>query len=192
MADDTAPAGPGPTINPTVNEVQGVFPSDAMLQNALSKLTLIGLDRADFSLPRTEPAARDARPEAGAENPDTDTDNRQMRTMHTSMAGAAGAMAAAGAVVATGGAAAVAAAAAVAVGAGAGLAANAASSTADAMQHEERETLAREGRLVLAVRLADPAKQGEIERIMRDAGASRVQAVSRTDNVISSAGWTGL
>ena len=193
MADNqAAPVSPGPAINASIMEVQGIFPSDAILQAAISKLALLGLDRADFSLPVTEPAASEARPEEGAANPDTDVDNRQMRTMHTSMAGSAGAMAAAGAVVATGGAALVAAAAAAAVGAAAGLAANAASSTADAMQHEERERLARAGRLVLAVRLAHPEKQAEIERIMRDSGAQQVQTISRTDNAISSTGWTGL
>lgn len=193
MADhETAPASPGSTINPTVTEVQAIFPSDATLQAAIGKLTLVGLDRADFSLPVTEPPAGEARPEEGAENPDTDVDNRQMRTMHSSMAGSAGAMAAAGVVVATGGAAAVAAVAAVAAGAAAGLVANSASTAADTLQHEERESLARAGRLVLAVRLAHPEKQAEIERIMRDSGAREVQTVSRTDNAISSTGWTGM
>ena len=161
MADNqAAPASPGPAINATITEVQGIFPSDAILQAAIGRLALAGIDRADFSLPVTEPAAGEARPEEGAANPDTDVDNRQMRTMHTSMAGSAGAMAAAGAVVATGGAAAVAAAAAAAVGAAAGLAANAASSTADAMQHDEREQLARAGRLVLVGAARAPGEAG--------------------------------
>ena len=187
---ETAPAGP--TINASISEIQGVFPSDAALQDAVSRLTLAGCDRADFSLPQTEPLARDATPEAGAENMDTDVDHRQMRTMQSSMAGAVGAMAAAGVVVATGGAAAVAAAAAAAVGAGAGLAANAARTATDNVQHEGREHAAAEGRLVLAVRLGNPAKQAEIERIMRSSGATKVEAVTRTDGTIASTGWTGM
>jgi len=180
-----------PVISSRIDEVQAVFPSDTALQDALAKLTLAGCDRADFSLPQTAPPASEARPEAGADNPDTEVDNRQMRTMHSSMAGSIGAMAAAGAVVATGGAVAAAAVAAAAVGAGAGLAANAASTAADSMQHEDRERAAAEGRLVLAVRVGDPARRPMIERILRDAGATRVAAVTRTDNAISAASWTG-
>jgi hypothetical protein len=75
--------------------------------------------------------AAGASPEQSAANPNTPTDQQQMRTIHTSMAGAVGAIAAAGVTIATGGAAAVAIGAAVAVGAGAGFVANRASSAAD-------------------------------------------------------------
>ena len=107
MSDQTQ-GKPGPVLNPSIQEVQGVFPSDAMLQDAISKLTLAGFDRAAFSLPVTQPSPRTATPEQDASAPITDTDVRQARTMGTSMAGTIGAFVAAGAVVATGGAAAVA------------------------------------------------------------------------------------
>lgn len=180
-----------PAINPRIDEVQAVFPSDAALQDALSKLTLAGCDRADFSLPHTSPKASDATPEAGAEDPETDVDGQQVRTLSSGLAGAAAAMAAAGAVVATGGLAAPAIGAAVIAGVAAGAVANAANSATDSAQHEERERAAAEGRLVLTVRVGDPARQPIIERILHESGATRVAAVTRTDNAISSADWTG-
>ncbi len=192
MAQDQAVANAGPTINTSISEVQGLFPSDAAMQDAISRLSLLGCDRADFSIPNTRSAASEARPEAGAENPETDVDNQQMRTMSSSMAGATGAIAAAGVIIATGGAAAVAAAAAVAVGAGAGLAANAASTATDSLQHGHREQAAADGRLVLTVRLRDVSKQAAMEDAMRQAGATEVAAVTRNDAEISSTSWTGM
>ena len=41
----------GPALAASVAEVQGVFPNDDTMQDALSQLTLAGYDRADFSLP---------------------------------------------------------------------------------------------------------------------------------------------
>jgi hypothetical protein len=183
-----------PTINPSVQEVQGVFPSEAAMEAAISKLTLSGFDRAALSLPRTRPTPGTATPEQGADMAMTDTDVRQTRTMGTSMAGTIGAVAAAGVVVATGGAAAVAAVAAAAVGAGAALTANAAGNAVDAVQTEDRAEAAAAGTLVLSVAAPDAAKQGLAEQIMRDAGATKVAAVERTNGVLSgidSTGWTG-
>lgn len=191
MAETNPAPKAGPVVNDTVEEVQGIFPSDAALQEALSKLTMAGFDRADFSLPETRPAPGHATPEGAAANPDTDVDNRQMRTMHASMAGSAAAMAAAGIVIATGGAAAPAVAAAAAAGAAGGLGANAASTAADRAQHDEREQAARDGRLVLSVHAADPARRQQAEALMREAGATRVEAVRRTGSGVSSASWTG-
>jgi hypothetical protein len=164
------------------------------LEAAIAKLTLSGFDRAALSLPHTQPTPGTATPEQGADAPMTDADMRQTRTMGTSMAGAIGAFAAAGAVVATGGAAAVAAVAAAAVGAGAALTANAAGNAADAVQTEDRAEAAAAGTLVLSVAAPDAAAQSLAERIMRDAGATKVAAVERVGAVVSgidSAGWTG-
>jgi len=193
MADMTD-TKPGPILNPGVQEVQGVFPSEAAMETAMSHLTLAGFDRAALSLPQTRPDPGMATPEQGAEAPVTDTDMRQTRTMGTSMAGTIGAFAAAGAVVATGGAAAVAAVAAAAVGAGAALTANAAGNAADAAQTESRAEAAAAGTLVLSVAAPDAAKQSLAEQIMRSAGATKVAAVERHAGVVTgidSAGWTG-
>jgi len=185
---------PGPVISDSVEEVQGIFPSDATMQDAIARLTMAGFDRAELSLPETNPAPRHATPEQGASDPVTDTDVRQARTMGTSMAGSIGAMVAAGATIATGGAAGVAIAAAAAVGVGSGLAANAVGNAADAVQSEERDSSARAGHLVLSVRAVDTAKQTTAGRIMRLAGASEVRAVERTGQVVAgidSKSWTG-
>jgi hypothetical protein len=178
MSDKTN-GKPGPTINPSIQEVQGVFPSDAALQDAIAKLTLAGFDRAAISLPVTRPPAGQATPEQDASPPVTDTDVRQARTMGTSMAGTIGALVAAGAVAATGGGAAVAAVAAAAVGAGSALTANAVGTAADKVQSSSREEDAAAGRLVLSVYTPDVGQQAAAVQVMRDAGASKVAAVER-------------
>lgn len=188
------PTKQGPSLNASIEEVQGVFPSEATMEAAIGELTLAGFNRAAFSMPQTNPASADATPEAGAGTPITDTDIRQTRTMGTSMAGTVGAFAAAGAVVATGGLAAVAVAAAAAVGAGSALAANAVGNAADASQASDRAEAAATGRLVLSVHAPDAEKQATAERIMRAAGATQVAAVERTGGSVAgvdSSGWTG-
>jgi hypothetical protein len=181
----------GPVVSSEILEVQGIFPSDAALQDAIQRLELAGFDHADFSLPLTEPPARQATPEAGAENPHLDEDNRQIRTLHASGVGSAAALAAAGAVIGTGGAVAPAVAAAIAAGAGGALLTETGSHIADAQQHDTREELARQGRLVLAVRAPDAAKQAEAVKIMQASGATRAEAVRRVDNAVDSTAWTG-
>ena len=184
----------GPVMADSVDEVQGIFPSDAAMEDAIAKLTLAGFDRADFSLPTTNPAGGAATPEQGAATPMTDTDIRQARTMGTGMAGTIGAMAAAGATIATGGLAGVAIAAAAAVGTGSALAANAIGTAVKTSQVEDHEAAARAGELVLSVHVASAEKQGEAERIMRAAGATNVAAVTRTaasELGIDSSSWTG-
>ena len=184
----------GPSMAESVDEVQGIFPSDAAMEDAIAKLTLAGFDRADFSLPTTSPTGGAATPEQGAATPMTDTDLRQARTMGTGMAGTIGAFAAAGATVATGGVAGVAIAAAAAVGVGSALAANAIGTAAKTAQSDEHEAEARAGRLVLSVHTATAGKQAEAERIMRSAGATEVSAVTRAaaaDVGVDSSSWTG-
>ena len=193
-----SPANPStenPSLAETVHEVQGVFPSDATLQDAIGKLTLAGYDRAEFSLPEVDPAPSEMTPEASAENPNTDVDMQQVRTLGTSMAGFVGAAAAAGATIATGGAAGLAVAAAAAVGVGSAAAANATGQAADEAQSAERDRKGAEGRLVLAVRTSDHGKADEVQAIMKDAGASRVVPVTRAEQAVTggvnASSWTG-
>ncbi len=193
MSDPTS-AKVGPVMADSVDEVQGIFPSDAAMEEAISKLTLAGFDRADFSLPTTSPTGGTATPEQGAATPLTDTDLRQARNMGTGMAGSIGAMAAAGATIATGGVAGVAIAAAAAVGVGSALVANAVGTAAKTAQAEGHEADAQAGKLVLSVHVASADKQADAERIMRVAGASAVVAVTRaatSDVGVDSSGWTG-
>jgi hypothetical protein len=104
------------------------------------------------------------------------------------MAGTVGALAAAGVTVATGGAAAVVIGAAVAVGAGAGAIAHGLSHAADTVQHEEREDQAKKGELVLSVLARDEAHERIAIDALRDAGALRVEPVTRLDGQILAAG----
>jgi hypothetical protein len=187
--DRTGVGQPSQPIEQAIEEVRGSFPSDAALQDAIAKLTTAGFDHAELSLPQTAPSAAEATPEAGADNPDTDEDVRQVRTLNTGLAGAAGMMAAGAALAATGVGLPAVAAAAAAAGAGSGLAVNAASRLSDDRQHEERERRARAGQLVLAVRAPDPEKRERAGRIMAEAGARKVEAVRREG--VDSAAWTG-
>jgi len=190
---DDSKAGPGHSA--TVQEVQGVFPDDATMQDALSQLTLAGYDRADFSLPEEQAAGEPATPNESADAATDDADKRQLRTMGTSMAGYAGAVAVAGATLATGGAAGLAVAAAAAVGIGTGVAANATGQVADAAQAEERNRRGREGTLILAVRTTTPEQANQVIGLMRQAGATKTEAIERADQAltagVSSASWTG-
>jgi len=187
-------AKPGPALKDTVHEVQGRFPNDAALQDALGRLTLAGYDRADFSLPEEQPSTAST-PNEGADNPTDQTDKAQLRTMGTGMAGFAGAAAIGGATIATGGAAAVAAAAAAAVGLGAAALAEGVGRAADQATIDERNRRGLAGTLVLAVRTRSPEQADEVTRLMREAGASDVSPVTRTDQVltrgVSAASWTG-
>src|SRR4051794_16699529 len=66
MVDTVGGAGKaGPVLQDEVQEVQGRFPNDATLQDALSQLTLAGYDRADFSLPEEQPAGSPTTPNEG-------------------------------------------------------------------------------------------------------------------------------
>jgi hypothetical protein len=164
----------GPAIGDTVHELRGVFASDAALQEAIGRLTRAGFDRADLSLPDASPAPGLDTPEQGASNPNTDDDNRQVRTLQTSMAGSVGALAAAGAVIATGGAALPAIAAAAAVGVGVGGLVNASGTAGVRMAGEARDDAATRGELALSVRIGDAAKQGQAEAELLAAGAYKV------------------
>lgn len=192
---DTGDAKAGPGHEATVHEVQGVFPDDDTMQTALSQLTLAGYDRADFSLPEEQAANELATPNESAAPPTDDADKRQLRTMGTSMAGYAGAVAVAGATLATGGAAGLAVAAAAAVGAGTGVMANAAGQAADKAQVEARNQRGRDGRLILAVRTTTPDQVSQVLGLMQEAGALKTESVTRADQTltagVAAASWTG-
>lgn len=191
MAPSDAPSTPGPAISRQILEAQGLFPSDAALQAAISQLELAGYDRADLSLPRVATPAAKATPEQGAENPHVEGDNVSMRTLHASGAGSAAALLGAGLVIGSGGAFAPAIAAALGAGVGGALLAEAGSHISDAAQHESRERAARAGALVLAVRLREESQVQDALEIMRRAGATQAQALRRVDHAVDSANWTG-
>ncbi len=195
MSGTTDDSKEGPSHAATVHEVQGVFPDDATMQDALSQLTLAGYDRADFSLPEEQPAGQPSTPNESSDAPTDDADKRQLRTLGTSMAGYAGAVAVAGATLATGGAAGLAVAAAAAVGAGTAAAANTAGQAADNAQVEARNQRGREGRLILAVRTTTPEQASQVTKLMTEAGSSSTRAVERADQAltagVTSASWTG-
>jgi len=176
---DTPPTGP--SIPQEIAEVQGVFGSDAALQDAMARLTVSGFDRADLSLPLAHPSRGEATPESGATNPTTSDDQAQARTLHASGAAAVGAMAAVAATLATGGAALAAGAAAVAVGAAAGGIAHGLTRADDNAQHEDREQAAAAGQLVLSARITSATKQAAAEAAMRAAGALRVALIRRAN-----------
>lgn len=170
----------GPALDGDVHEIQGLFPSNATLEDGIARLTADGFDRADISIPDANPPSVDTTPEQGALNPNTETDDRQLRTLQTGLAASAGALAAAGAVIATGGAAAPAVAAAVAGGAGMGAAASGVSTAASASKISAREEAASRGELVLSVALRNASQRNKAEAAMWKAGAMRVAPVIRT------------
>jgi hypothetical protein len=178
---------PGPVIADSIREVQGTFASDAALQDAIGRLTRAGFDRAALSLPMASPAPAQATPAAGADNPHTEDDTRQSRTLHSSMAASVGAMVGAGVTVATGGAAALAAAAALGLGAAAGGAVAAAHGVADAVQAQGRDEAAARGELVLSAATPDAASVHTARALMQEAGALRVEAVERVGGGIAAA-----
>jgi hypothetical protein len=170
----TTTGSPGPAIG-EMHEVRGNFADPDQLQEAVSQLEMSGFDRADLSLPEAAPPPERATPEAGAREVDTEEDARQARTLHTSGAGAVGAMAAAGLVIATGGGAVPAVAAAVVAGGLAGGTAFALSSSANNAERETREWQAATGTLVLEVRAMTAEKRTKAEAILRAAGATGIE-----------------
>ncbi len=183
-----------PELGDTIDEVQGIFPNDDTLQAAMKRLLGNGFDRAQLSLPHTSPSSATATPNQGAENPTTEEDRRQIRTLGASTLGVGAAMAAAGVVVATGGLALPAVGAAAIAGLAAGGAVEGATSASTASERSDREAAAQAGQLVLAAHIADPEKRQRAEAIMRECGATRVEAVRRTDAAVDgldSSGWTG-
>ena len=180
-----------------VQEVQGWFPDDATLQEALSQLERAGHDRAEFSLPEEQVLVdpNSTTPNVESQAAEGSVDRQQIRTLNTGMAGYAGATIAAGAAVASGvgipvaiGLAAAAGAATVATSTGIGAAAAQA-------QVDERNRRGAAGTLVLAVQVADQAQADQATQIMQQAGATRTKLVAGTDEAltagVSASSWTG-
>ncbi len=194
MSDSDAEQNGNPGLATAVSEVQGHFPNDAALQDALGLLTTAGYDRADLSLPDEQQAAMPT-PNETAENPTDGVDQAQLRTMGTGMAAYAGAVAAGGAVIATGGAAALAVGAAAALGIGGAAAANATGQAAEHAQVADHDRKGAEGHLILAVRTESDEEIAEVTTLMQQAGATDVQQITREDQKltagVSSASWTG-
>jgi hypothetical protein len=161
----------------TPREVRATFATPGRMQEAVTRLSLSGFDRADLSLPSPGLVDGTETPEAGTKPASTEADARQVRTRGASTAAAAAALAAVGVTIATGGAAAPAVAAAVVAGAAAGGSVFAVQGTANHMEQEDRDIRAASGDLVLAVRTPTDAKRTEAEAILRDVGATGIEVV---------------
>ena len=169
----------GPELASEVIEVVALFSDDAHLEGAVGKLELAGFDRADISLPVANPTAEEVTPETGATPLNTDSDRRQARTLGTSMAASAAAMAAAGITIATGGAAAVGIAAAAIAGGATAAAANAIGQGREGITRANREIAAESGELILSVRVTSAERRNAAESAMREAGGERISVVQR-------------
>lgn len=183
----------GPALSDNVHELQGRFANDAALQDAISRLSLLGFDRADFSIP--DPDTVRATPDEGAEAAPSNIDNTQLRTMASGITGTAAGMAV-GAAVATGGLAAPLVAAVAGVSAlGAAAATTGIGVTADHAGVAARDQLGAAGKLILAVRLRDNALLQQAEAAMRDAGATEIMHVAQVEEAltrgVSASSWTG-
>src|ERR1700712_465641 len=85
-------------------EVRATFASSEQMQDAVSKLSLSGFDRADLSLPSPGLVHGTETPESGTKAASTGVDARQARTVGASTAAAAVAPGGGGGALATGGA----------------------------------------------------------------------------------------
>jgi hypothetical protein len=163
----------------TLREVRATFASSDQMQDAVSRLSVSGFDRADLSLPSPGLIRGRETPEAGTKPASTEADARQARTLGASTAAAAAALAAGGVAVATGGAAIPAIAAAVVAGGLAGGSVFAVHDIAGRVEQQDRDDRAATGDLVLAVRTTTDAKRSEAEAILRAAGATDIEAVNQ-------------
>jgi hypothetical protein len=146
------------------------FDDPARMQDAASRLTLAGFDRAALSVPENaDGVALDAAPAY------TDEDARQARTLGASTAGSVAAMAAAGITIATGGAAAPAVIAALAAGGVLGGATYVAHDVANSAEQHVRDDRAAHDSLILSVRAATPEQRAQAEQILHTAGALSVE-----------------
>ena len=153
MSESNVNAGQ-PALSDKVQELQGSFPNDAALQDAIGKLELVGFDHADLSLPDAN-AAVDT-PDS-AEAATDHVDKSQLRTMASGIAGTGAGMIAAGVIAATGG---LAAPIVAAVGGASALgtvaATSGASAAKDTADAKARDELGAAGKLILAVRTSTP------------------------------------
>ncbi len=161
-----------------LREIRATFASSDQMQDAVSKLSLSGFDRADLSLPSPGLVDGTETPEEGTKPASTPSDAQQMRTLGASTAATAAAIAAAGITVATGGAAIPVVAAAVVAGGAAGGSVFAMHGASEKMEQSDRDTLAADGELVLAVRVTTEARRAEAEGILRAAGATGIETAA--------------
>ncbi|WP_428488982.1 hypothetical protein [Rhodopila sp.] len=171
MSDQAGGAG-------AARELRATFASPDQMQDAVSKLSMSGFDRADLSLPSPGSLEGTETREEGTKAASTESDARQARTLGASMVGTAAALAAAGVTVATGGAAIPAVAAAAIAGGAAGGSVFAVQGAAGKKEQADRDTRAASGDLVLAVRAANDAKRAEAEAILRAAGATGIEVAA--------------
>ena len=157
--------------------MQATFANASQMQDAVSKLSMSGFDRADLSLPSPGLIQGTETVEAGTKPASTEVDARQARTLGASTTGAAAALAAAGITIATGGAAAPVIAAAAIAGGAVGGSVFAVHGAADKHEQIDRDEKAASGNLVLAVRAATEAKRAEAEAILSDAGATEIESI---------------
>jgi hypothetical protein len=157
--------------------VQATFASSRQMQDAVSKLSISGFDRADLSIPSPGLLQGTETPDAGTKPASTEADARQNRTLGASTAASAAALAAAGITIATGGAAAPAVAAAAVAGGAVGGAVFAVHGAADKHEQIDRDERAASGNLVLAVRAQSEVKRAEAEAILRAAGAIEIESI---------------
>jgi hypothetical protein len=161
----------------TLHELRATFSNSDQMQDAVSRLSMSGFDRADLSLPSPGLIQGAETPEAGTKPASTDTDAQQGRVLGASTAAAAASIAAAGITIASGGAAAPAIAAAVVAGGAAGGTLFAAHHTADVIEQADRDDRASTGDLVLAVRATTEEKRSAAEAILRAAGATDIEVI---------------
>ena len=166
-----------PTGIAALQQVRATFASPDQMQDAVSRLSMSGFDRADLSLPSPGLIEGTETPEAGTKPASTESDACQARTLGTSMAASAAALAAVGITIASGGTAAPAVAAAVVAGGAVGGVDFAAHAMADKKEQTDRDSRAASGDLVLAVRATTDAKRSEAEAILRAAGATDIEMI---------------
>ena len=142
---------PGSLSEP--RQVRATFADADRMQDAVSRLSVSGFDRADLGLaPVREASGSDLAAEA--KPPSTEEDARQARILGASTAGAAAAIAAA-----------------VVAGGAAGGAAFAVHGAINQAEQHDRDAKAAAGTLVLTVRARTETKQSQAEAILRAAGA---------------------
>ena len=157
--------------------VRATFARTDQMQDAVTRLSVSGFDRADLSLPSPASVEGSETPESGSKPASTPADARQARTLGVSTAAAAAAIAAAGVTVATGGAAGPAIAAAAAAGGVAGGGVFAVTGAAAAAEQSDRDNRAEHGVLFLVVRTPTETKRSRADEILRAAGATSIEGV---------------
>ncbi len=160
-----------------VRELRATFASPDQMQNAVSKLSVSGFDRADLSVPTQPPGSENSTLETGSQPASTQEDAQQLRTLGASTAATVAALAAAGVTVASGGAAIPVIAAAAAAGGVAGGGVFAIHGAANNAEQHSRDERAAAGTLMLTVRTQTAAKRTEAEAILQAAGATQIETV---------------